>query len=41
MPAFLRDWREERCMIEPVIGLVVAVLLAAYLLVTLLEPERF
>ncbi|OLP61881.1 potassium-transporting ATPase subunit F [Xaviernesmea oryzae] len=28
-------------MIEPLAGLLVAVLLAAYLLVTLLRPERF
>ncbi|WP_083639277.1 K(+)-transporting ATPase subunit F [Xaviernesmea oryzae] len=31
----------DRDMIEPLAGLLVAVLLAAYLLVTLLRPERF
>ncbi|MCK0197823.1 K(+)-transporting ATPase subunit F [Ancylobacter sp. 6x-1] len=37
-------WRgsaEGRVMIEPLLGLVVAVCLAAYLVVTLLKPERF
>jgi K+-transporting ATPase KdpF subunit len=38
-------WRptaySEPTMIEPVFGLIVALALGAYLLVTLLRPERF
>ena len=32
---------EEAVMIEPVIGLAVAVALGTYLVVTLIRPERF
>jgi K+-transporting ATPase KdpF subunit len=31
----------ESAMIEPVVGLVVALALAVYLVITLLHPERF
>jgi K+-transporting ATPase KdpF subunit len=32
---------EERRMLEPIFGLVVALLLGGYLLVTLIRPEKF
>jgi len=40
MPAPAGDFRERR-MSEPVIGLIVAVFLGAYLAYTLLHPEKF
>ncbi|WP_395665726.1 potassium-transporting ATPase subunit F [Methylocella sp.] len=41
MRACWRGFRKGRAMIEPLIGLSAALLVAAYLLVTLLQPERF
>ena len=41
MPASSPGCREAAIMIEPLLGLAVALALGAYLVVTLLRPERF
>ncbi|GAB4067494.1 K(+)-transporting ATPase subunit F [Ancylobacter sonchi] len=41
MPASSPGFREAAIMIEPLLGLAVALALGAYLVVTLLRPERF